>query len=102
MVAVIVRKLLTESGLAGQSHEALFQASPKSSARKLSLVAAIRRLALMPPFRFTGSMRIKFSVMSLSVAGLWAEQPVRAHLVVVENNIHAPMKTILHPDSWCG
>ena len=53
----------------------------------MSLVAAMIRLALMPPFRFTGSMRIRFGgelfqrgqiVRSVACAG--------THLVVVEGN----------------
>lgn len=43
-------------------------ARARSSALYLSLVAAMSRLALMPPLRFTGSKRIRFRVMCLRVA----------------------------------
>ena len=53
---------------AGQSHE--HQASPSSWARYRSEVAAMSLRALMPPFRLTGSIRMRLSVMCLSTARL--------------------------------
>ena len=74
-------------------------ASPRSSARQLSLVAAMRLLALMLPFRFTGSMRIRIRVMCEGGQVVCGVTGAGAHLVAVEGNIHAPMRRF-STDQW--